>query len=124
MGPLVDPPDYTRPTQILTRSEKERKDAKYPAGIRLRSQPDCGATESRSGLNCNGTVEFHEDHTEREDDGARDPRSMKESSAVTSISNTPRRLSEGVERRKTDLLQRPAINQSDEIEAEDSEEQG
>ena len=48
---------------------------------------------------------------------------MKESCAIKSVSKTPGTSNEGIERRTTDPFQRPAIHQSDEIGADDSEEQ-
>ena len=91
-GLLVDHPEYTIPTQISSRSEKVADVAKDP-----------GEIEARSGMNC--------------DDGG-DRRSTKETYAVNYVCKTPGRLSEGVERRATDPLQRLAIHQSDVIEAE------
>ena len=94
-GPLVDHPEYTRPTQTFTRSEEEAEDAKDP-----------GEIEARSGSSC--------------DDG-RDRRSTKETCAVKSVCQTPGRSSEEVECKTTDSLQGTAIHQSDGIEAKYSE---
>lgn len=59
--------------------------------------------------------------SEKEDDGGRDRRSMKESCAVKTVGKTPKRLSEEFERKMTDPLQVPSTYQSDGIEDDDLE---
>lgn len=56
---LVDHPEYTRPTKILTRSDRETYDTEA-LRIGSRSQPDPGDIGSRSRLSCNDMVESYE----------------------------------------------------------------
>ena len=72
----------------------------------MKDAKDSKEIEVRSGLSC---------------DDSSDRRSTKATCAVKSVCKTSGRLSDGIDRRTTDPLQIPAIYQSDEIEAEDSE---